>query len=43
MYRFRKRMKYWIISITEENWYIVKENNIYGVLESSKGIRNLIG
>jgi len=36
-------MKYWIISITEENWYVVKENNIYGVPEPSKGIRDLIG
>ena len=38
MYRFRRRKKYWIISITEENWYVVKENNIYGVLEPSKGL-----
>ena len=35
-------MKYWIISITEENWYIVKENSIYGAPEPLKGIRNLI-
>ena len=37
-------MKYWMISITEENWYIMKENSIYGAQESRrfKGLTDLI-
>jgi len=26
-------MKYWMIPITEENWYIMKENSIYGAFK----------
>lgn len=37
-------MKYWIVSVSEENWYIIKENNVYGAPESQRfrGPRGLI-
>jgi len=34
-------LSYWIIPITEENWRIVKEKNIYGVRKISKSIRKI--
>jgi len=29
-------LKYWIITLSEENWYVVMSNNIYGAPESQK-------
>ena len=44
LYRLGRRMRYWIISITEENWYMVKKSSVYGAPESQrfKGPADLI-
>ena len=31
-------IKYWIITVSEENWHIIRENNIYGAPET-KGFK----
>ena len=37
-------MRYWIVCVSEENWNVVKESNIYGAPESQrfKGPKELI-
>ena len=29
-------MKYWLFSVTEENWLTIKSNNVFGVPEGSR-------
>jgi len=29
-------LRYWIITVSEENWYIIKSSNVYGAPESQK-------
>lgn len=29
-------MRYWIVSVSEENWHVIKESNVYGAPKSQR-------
>ena len=43
-YDIGSELKHWIITVSEENWYVIKSSNVYGAPESQrfKSIHRLI-
>ena len=35
-------VRFWVFAVSEENWFVIKENNVHGVPEGSKAVE-LVG